>query len=71
MDASLIGKKVKITMKRTGTPFPGMDIRPYSFNATLEHMEGNTIKIKKETGMTFQLNLKDQYMTVLDIKPAQ
>ena len=65
-----IGQKVKITCKRHHQPFPGMNFSPYSFQATLEGVERNTLKIRKDSGMLYSINIKDEYMTVEEIKVA-
>jgi len=66
----LIGEKVKITCKKHPLPFPGFHLSPYSFLATLEGVEKNTLKIRKETGMQYAIKIKDEYMMVEEINVA-
>jgi hypothetical protein len=65
----LIGEKVRITCKKTTQPYPNFHLSPYTFQATLEGVERNTLKIRKDTGMTFTIKIKDEYMMVEDISP--
>lgn len=65
----LIGEKVRITCKRHPQPFPGFNFMPYSFTATLEAVERNSLQIKKDTGMTYHIRIKDEYMMVEEITP--
>jgi hypothetical protein len=66
----LIGEKVRITCKKATQPYPNFHLSPYTFQATLEGVERNSLKIRKETGMIYTINIKDEYMVIEDIKPA-
>ena len=64
----LIGEKVRITCKKATQPYPDFHLAPYTFQATLEGVERNTLTIRKETGMIYTIKIKDEYMVIEDIK---
>lgn len=65
----LLGKKVKITLKKKETKqFPGIKFPSYSIIVKLNQIEDGFMHYTKETGMVYSLCLKDEYFEVEKIE---
>lgn len=65
----LVGKKVKITLQRKQTQFlQGLKFPSYSMIVELNEIKDGAIKYTKQTGMSYCLNLKDEYFNIEKIE---
>jgi hypothetical protein len=61
----LAGNKVKITMRKA--PALGMEFSPFSVDVLLNSVSKGFLNVKKQTGMDYNIPIKDAYFVVEDI----
>lgn len=64
--AGLVGSWVRVTCKKN--PDPHLNPAPYQFECHLEGVRDGFLIIKRESGMTHSVPLRDQYMVVVDVR---